>query len=159
MVIIPNSRFQQETEQTETVKQSEKAAENRPSIDAEKSGGSEETQKTETTFVRQREFDQYVPKEAEGEKSYGHYQVVPDGEGHPKVQFDNPEKDLPEKISADQIKTEDGSPFDQGQKLQKLKKKQQQLKQRIKSETNPEKLEELKRKLVQTEREIKAAEK
>lgn len=157
MVIIPNSRFQQETEQTETVKQSEEAAKNRPSIDAEKSGGSEETQKAGTVSVRRREFDQYLPEETKGENSYGHYEMVPDGEGHSKVQFDNPEKGLKEKMAADQVKAEDGSPFDQGQKLHKLKKKQQQLKQKIRSETNPEKSEELKRKLIQIEREIKAA--
>lgn len=156
MVIIPNSRFQQETEQSEAVKQSEKAAKNRTPIDAENSGGSEETQKTGTVSVRQREFDQYVPEEDGGEKSYGHYEVVPDGEGHSKVRFDNPEKGLKEKISADQVKTEDGSPFDQERKLQKLKKKQQQLKQKIKSEADPEKVKELKKKLVQAEQQIRA---
>ncbi len=109
--------------------------------------------------VRQREFDQYIPKKAEEEKSYGHYEVVPDGEGHSKVRFDNPQKDLEEKISADQVKTEDSSSLGQGPKLQKLKKKQQQLKQKLRSETDAGKTEELKRKLVQIEREIRAAEK
>ena len=157
MVIIPNSRFQQEAKQAETVKQSEKSIESRPSVGAEKSGNSEGAQKTAPTSVRQREFDQYAPEEAGEEKTYGHYEVVPDGEGHSKVQFDNPEKGLKEKISADRVKAENGIPFDKEQKLQKLKKKKQQLKQKVRSEADPRKSEELKRKLAQIEREIKAA--
>lgn len=159
MMIIPNSRFQQEAEQTEAVKQSEKAVESKPSAGVEKHKDSEGVQKAETISVRQREFDQYIPKKAEEEKSYGHYEVVPDGEGHSKVRFDNPQKDLEEKISADQVKAEDSSSLGQGPKLQKLKKKQQQLKQKLRSETDAGKTEELKRKLVQIEREIRAAEK
>lgn len=154
MIMIPNSRFQQEAEQTEVIKQSEKAAESRPSTSTEKLGDSKDVQKTETVSVRQRQFDQYMPEKAGEEKSYGHYKVVSDEEGCSKVQFDNPEKSVKEKISADQVKT-DG--LDQGQKIQKLKEKQKQLKQKIRAETNPEKSKELKKKLAQIEREIKAS--
>ena len=153
MVIIPNSRFQQEAGQTETVKQPEKATgENETTSNIEKSG---ETQKAESMPVRRTAFDQYMPEKEGEEKSYGHYEVVPDGEGHSKVQFDDPDKSLKKKAPVDQANEKNDSILHQGQKLQQLKKKKQQLKQKIKSETDPGKSEELKRKLAQIEREIK----
>lgn len=156
MVIIPNSRFQQETERSETVKQPEKAAESSSSVGVEKSEDSEEAQKAKTISVRQREFDQYVPEEAGEEKSYGHYEVVSDGDGNSKVRFDDPDRNPKEKASIDPTKEKNGDNYDQEKKLQKLKKKQKQLKQQIKSEINPEKAKELKRKLAQTEQQIRA---
>lgn len=61
MMIIPNSRFQQEAEQTEAVKQPEKAEENKATVDIEKSGNSGEAQRAENIPVRQKAFDQYMP--------------------------------------------------------------------------------------------------
>lgn len=158
MMIIPNSRFQQEAEQTEAVKKPEKAEENKAEVDAKKTGSSGEAQKAENILGRRKAFDQYMPEKEGEEKSYGHYEVVPDGEGHSKVQFDNPDKGLKEKAAtaADQVQEKSDSILNQGQKLQKLKKKKQQLKQKINSETDPGKAEELKRKLACIEREIKA---
>lgn len=156
MVIIPNSRFQRETEQSETVKQSEKAVESSSSVGVEKSEDSEGAQKAKAISVRQREFDQYVPEEAGGEKSYGHYEVVSDGDGNSKVRFDDPGRNPKEKESIVPTKEKNGDSFGQEKKLQNLKKKQQQLKQKIKSETDPEKAKELKRKLAQTEQQIRA---
>ena len=153
MVIISNSRFQQETEQSEPVKQSEKAVESSSSVSVEKSGDSEGIQKAKIISIRQRKFDQYVPEEAGEEKFYGHYEVVSNGDGNSKVRFDDPGRNLKEKASIDPTKEKNGDNFGQ-EKMQKLKRKQQQLKQQIKSETDPEKAKELKRKLAQTEREI-----
>lgn len=151
-----NTKVPRETEQMETVKQPEKATEGKPAVGVEKTGDSETAQKTESVSVRQPEFDRYVPED-KAEKSYGHYEVVSDGEGNAEVKFDDPGKNLKEKASVDQTKENDGGISRQGQKLQKLKKEQRQLKQKIKSETDPGKSEELKRKLANIEQKIKAS--
>lgn len=149
MMIIPNCKSQQETEQT-------KAVESKMTVGAKKSGDSKEILKKGTISVRRRAFDQYVSEKDGEEKSYGHYQVVSDGGGNSKVRFDDPGRNLKEKAYLDPAEQKNSDNFDQGKKLQKLKRKQQQLKQKIKSETDPEKAKELKRKLTQTEREIRA---
>lgn len=149
MMIISNSKLQQETEQTKEVG-------SKSTTDVQKSGNPEEVQKTGIISDRLHSFDRYVSEKGGEEKSYGHYEVVPDGQGNPKVRFDDPDKSPKEKASIDQGKGKSSGISDQGKKLQKLKRKQQQLKQQIKSETDPQKSKELKKKLAQIEREIKA---
>ncbi|EOS40228.1 hypothetical protein EBB54_12560 [Schaedlerella arabinosiphila] len=109
-------------------------------------------------------FDQYTPEKPDGQKSYGHYKMVADEYGNPKAQFFEPSKNLEEKENdtsmtdvsgkSDTEKSSEGS-----QKLQKLKKKRQELKQQILSEADPKKAEQLKKKLALIERKIKSQQK
>ena len=156
MMTITSAKVSWETEQMETVKQPERTTEGNPAAGVERTGDSGNVQKTEAASVRQPEFDRYVPEDNE-EKSYGHYKVVSDGEGNSTVKFDDLDKNLKEKASVDQMKEKDSDGSGLEQKLQKLKKKRQQLKQKIKSETDPEKSQELKRKLANIEQKIKSS--
>lgn len=158
MMTITSAKVPQETEQMEAVKQPEKAAKGNPAAGVEKTEDSGKAQKTEAVSARPPEFDRYVPEDKE-EKSYGHYEVVSDETGNSTVRFDDPDKNPKEKKSVDQMKEKDSDGPGQEQKLQKLKKKRQQLKQKIKSETDPGKSEELKRKLADIEQKIKASQK
>lgn len=107
-------------------------------------------------------FDQYIPEKSDGQKSYGHYKMVADENGNPKVQFFEPSKNLEENGTSmtdvsgksDTEKSSEG-----GQKLEKLKKKRQELKQQILSEADPIKAEQLKKKLALIERKIKSQQK
>lgn len=109
-------------------------------------------------------FDQYIPEKSGGQKSYGHYKMVADENGNPKVQFFEPSKNLEEKENGTSKADVSGKSnaeksSDGDQKLQKLKKKRQELKQQILSEADPKKAEQLKKKLALIERKIKSQQK
>lgn len=118
------------------------------------------------TTVRRRTLDQYIPEEKA--ESFGHYEVVPDENGNSKIQFDRPDSSSGEKAKGEQTKdSQDGEGVvkkagnqtkgadGQSQKIQKLKLKRKQLKEQIKTETDPKKAGELKRKLAKVEKELK----
>lgn len=109
-------------------------------------------------------FDQYIPEKSDERKSYGHYKMVADENGNPKIQFFEPSKNLEEKEDgtsrtevSGKSNTENSS--EGSQKIQKLKKKRQELKQQILSEADPKKAEQLKKKLALIERKIKSQQK
>lgn len=114
--------------------------------------------------VRRKAMDQYIPEEKA--ESFGHYGVVPDGKGNTKIQFDRPEQALEGKTEGKQrgdssegaVKKADSQGKDgdgKSGKIQRLKLKKKQLKEQIKTETDPGKAGELKRKLAKVERELK----
>lgn len=101
-------------------------------------------------------FDQYIPEKSDEQKSYGHYKLVSDEQGNQKILFSKPAKNSDESskgipaTEAPDIENADSISKDSS-KIQKLKKKRQQLKQQILSETDPGKTEQLKKKLAQIE--------
>lgn len=102
--------------------------------------------------------DQYIPEEEK--ESIGRYWLEEDEEGKRKVHFDDPDQDKepkgPEKKEPEK-KTEKcvGNTDKVDREIEKLKRKQKELKQKINSETDEVKLKELKGKLAQVERELK----
>ena len=150
-----------------------------PLITAEKVHGASKVQKPgEEAQSRQLKpvMDEYVPEEPQ--EPSGRYWMGKDEEGQPKIFFDDRSR------TADLPKQPEGSPeaeepdlADQGAKgperkkdkdevwegntdkvdreIEKLKKKQQELEQRINTETDEAKIKVLERQLAQVERELK----
>lgn len=88
--------------------------------------------------------DEYVPQEPP--EPSGRYWMGRDGDGQPKIQFDGPER--PEEKwegNTDQVDRE----------IEKLKKKKEELEQRLGTETDEAKIRELERRLAQVERELR----
>ena len=121
-------------------------------------------------------MDEYIPEEPQ--KPSGRYWVGKDGDGQPKVYFDDPERtaDAPRQPEdapgAEEPKQAgQGSKGPEGKKdkdetwecntdkvdrkIEKLKKKQQELKQQLDTETNEARIKEMERQLAQTEQELK----
>ena len=127
-------------------------------------------------------MDEYVPEEPQ--EPSGRYWMGKDEDGQPKIYFDDPERaadapkqpeDAPKKPDADA--PEEPDPADQGAKgperkkdkdevwegntdevdreIEKLKKKQQELEQRLNTETDEAKIKDLECQLAQVERELK----
>ena len=97
-----------------------------------------------------RAMDEYVPEEP-GEPS-GRYWMGKDEEGQPKIHFDDPEK-----AAGAPKKPEEKWVCDTGKvdrEIEKLKKKQQELKQQLGTETNEARIKELERQLAQAEQEL-----
>ena len=121
-------------------------------------------------------MDEYVPEEPQ--EPSGRYWMGKDEDGQPKIFFDDPERaaDAPRQPE-DVPETEEPDPAGQGAKgpdekkdkgetwecntdkvdreIEKLKKKQQELEQRLNSETDEAKIKDLEHQLAQVEQELK----
>ncbi len=126
-------------------------------------------------------MDEYVPEEPQ--EPSGRYWMGKDEDGQPKIYFDDPERaadapkqpeDAPKKPDADA--PEESDPAGQGAKgperkkdkdevweantdkvdreIEKLKKKKEELEQRLNTETDEAKIKDLERQLAQVEREL-----
>ena len=121
-------------------------------------------------------MDEYVPEEPQ--EPSGRYWMGKDEDGQPKIYFDDPERaaDAPRQPE-DAPEAEEPDSADQGAKgpegkkdkgetwecntdkvdreIEKLKKKQQELEQRLNSETDEAKIKDLEHQLAQVEQELK----
>lgn len=121
-------------------------------------------------------MDEYVPEEPQ--EPSGRYWMGKDEDGQPKIYFDDPERaaDAP-KQPEDAPEAEESDSADQGAKgpegkrdkgetwecntdkvdreIEKLKKQQQELEQRLNSETDEAKIKDLEHQLAQVEQELK----
>ena len=150
-----------------------------PLTTAEKMMGASKVQKPEEEAQgRQLKpvMDEYVPEEPQ--EPSGRYWMGRDEDGQPKIYFDDPERaaDAPKQPEGTP-EAEEPDPAGQGAKgpegkkdkgetwecntdqvdreVEKLKKKQQELEQRLNSETDEAKIKDLERKLSQVEQELK----
>ena len=147
-----------------------------PLAAAEKVPGASKIQKEEEEVRPLKPtMDEYVPEEPR--EPSGRYWLGKDGDGRPKIHFDDPERtaDAPQKPDGD-IPEEEPGPADQAGKgpekkeekeerwecntdkvdreIEKLRKKQQELEQRLSTETDEAKIKDLERQLAQVEREL-----
>ena len=150
-----------------------------PLTTAEKMMGASKVQKPEEE-ARDRQLkpvmDEYIPEEPQ--EPSGRYWMGKDEDGQPKIYFDDPERaaNAP-KQPEDTPEAEEPNPAGQGAKgperekdkdevwegnsdkvdreIEKLKKKQQELEQRLGTETDEAKIKDLERQLAQVERELK----
>ncbi len=104
------------------------------------------------------ERDEYLPEEKR--EPYGRYWLGRDGEGQPKVYFDDPAPDKgadgPEKrASGDKAESCTGNTDKVDREIEKLKKKQAELERQLGSETDDTKIRELEGKLAQVESELR----
>ena len=118
----------------------------------ENTQGAPKVQKPEEPQSRQPKamMDEYVPEEPQ--EPSGRYWMGGDEDGQPKIHFDDPEK-----ASGAPKKPEEKWVCDTGKvdrEIEKLKKKQQELKQQLGTETNEARIKELERQLAQAEREL-----
>ena len=121
-------------------------------------------------------MDEYIPEEPR--EPSGRYWMGRDEDGQPKIYFDDPERaaDAPRQPE-DAPEAEEPDPAGQGAKgpegkkdkgetwecntdkvdreIEKLKKKQQELEQRLNTETDEAKIKDLERQLAQVEQELK----
>ena len=121
-------------------------------------------------------MDEYIPEEPQ--EPSGRYWMGRDEDGQPKIYFDDPERaaNAP-KQPEDAPKAEEPNPAGQGAKgpegkkdkgetwecntdkvdreIEKLKKKQQELEQRLNTETDEAKIKDLEHQLAQVEQELK----
>ena len=106
-------------------------------------------------------MDEYVPEEKQ--EPSGRYWLGRDGDGRPKVYFDDPERAVdepsdapaPEKRAAgDKAERCTGSTDQVDREIKRLKKQKETLEQQINAQTDEAKLKELERKLAQVEREL-----
>lgn len=152
-----------------------------PLTAAEKVLGLSKTQRSEDE-VQSRSMapvmDEYIPEEKQ--EPSGRYWLGKDADGQPKIYFDNPERaadapakqdKLPDADSPDKDREADtpGKKAANGRKaetctcstdavdreIEKLKKKQEELKRQINSETDDTKIKELEKKLAQVESELR----
>ena len=148
-----------------------------PLITAEKVLGASKVQKPEEEAQgRQLKpvMDEYIPEEPQ--EPSGRYWMGKDEDGQPKIYFDDPERaaNAP-KQPEDTPEAEEPDPAGQGAKgpegkkdetwecntdkvdreIEKLKKKQQDLEQRLGTETDEAKIKDLERQLSQVEQELK----
>ncbi len=150
-----------------------------PLTTAEKVLGASKVQKPEEEAQgrpRKPVMDEYIPEEPQ--EPSGRYWMGKDEDGQPKIYFDDRSRaaDAPRQPE-DAPKAEEPDPADQGAKgpernedkeevwegntdevdreIEKLKKKQQELGQRLNTETDEAKIKDLERQLAQVERELK----
>ncbi len=92
-------------------------------------------------------LDEYVPEEPR--EPSGRYWMGRDEDGQPKIYFDGPEgkKDKGETWECNTDKVD--------REIEKLKKKRQELEQRLNAETDEATIKDLERRLAQVERELK----
>ena len=150
-----------------------------PLTTAEKVLGASKVQKPEEEAQGRRlkpVMDEYIPEEPQ--EPSGRYWMGKDEDGQPKIYFDDPERaadgpkqpeDAPEAEEPKQAGL--GAKGPEGKKdkdetwecntdkvdreIEKLKKKQQELEQRLNSETDEAKIKDLERQLAQVEQELK----
>ena len=150
-----------------------------PLTTAEKVLGASKVQKPEEDAQSRQlkpVMDEYVPEEPQ--EPSGRYWMGKDEDGQPKIYFDDPERaadaprqpeDAPEAEEPKQAGQGAKGPDEKKDKgetwecntdkvdreIEKLKKKQQELEQRLNTETDEAKIEDLERQLAQVERELK----
>ena len=96
-------------------------------------------------------MDEYVPEEPE--EPSGRYWIGREQDGRPKIHFDDPER-----AAGAPNKPEEKWACDTGKvdrEIEKQKKKQQELKQQLGTETDEGRIKELERQLAQTEQELR----
>ncbi|MDE6923630.1 MAG: hypothetical protein K2P01_08760, partial [Oscillospiraceae bacterium] len=91
--------------------------------------------------------DEYVPEEPR--EPSGRYWMGRDEDGQPKIYFDGPEG------KKDQGETWECNTDKVDREIEKLKKKRQELEQRLNAETDEATIKDLERRLAQVERELK----
>ncbi len=150
-----------------------------PLTTAEKVLGASKVQKPEEEAQGRQQkpvMDEYVPEEPQ--EPSGRYWMGRDEDGQPKIYFDDPERtaDAP-KQPEDTPEAEEPDPAGQGakgpegkqeqdevwegnsgkvdQEIEKLKKKKEELEQRLNTETDEAKIKDLERQLAQVDRELK----
>ena len=150
-----------------------------PLTTAEKVLGASKVQKSEDESQSRQPkpvMDEYIPEEPQ--EPSGRYWMGKDEDGQPKIFFDDPERaaDAPRQPE-DAPEAEEPKQAGQGAKgpegkknkdetwecntdkvdreIEKLKKKQQELEQRLNSETDEAKIKDLERQLAQVEQELK----
>lgn len=94
-------------------------------------------------------MDEYVPEEKR--EPSGRYWIGRDGDGQPKVYFDDPEKEAPE----DQAESCSCSTDQVDREIENLKRKREELERQISSETDDGRRRELERELAQVEGELR----
>lgn len=148
-----------------------------PLAAAEKVRGASKAQNPEEASQgRQRKpvMDEYVPEEPR--EPSGRYWLGKDEEGQPKIYFDDPEReaDAPEPLedapSGEQPEREqgvkgpekkegeevcEGNTDKVDREIEKLKKKREELEQRLNTETDEARIKDLERQLAQVDRELK----
>ena len=92
-------------------------------------------------------LDEYVPEEPR--EPSGRYWMGRDEDGQPKIYFDGPEG------KKDQGETWECNTDKVDREIEKLKKKRQELEQRLNAETDEATIKDLERRLAQVERELK----
>ena len=102
-------------------------------------------------------MDEYVPEEPQ--EPSGRYWMGKDEDGQPKVYFDDQSRaaDAPKHPEGKKDKDEvwEGNSDKVDREIEKLKKKQQELEQRLNTETDEAKIKDLERQLAQVEQELK----
>lgn len=124
----------------------------RPLAAPEKTQGAPKVQKPEEPQSRQPKamMDEYVPEEPE--EPSGRYWMGKDEEGQPKIHFDDPERAAGAPKKPEEKWVCDTDKVDR--EIEKLKKKQQELKQQLGTETNEARTKELEHQLAQAEQEL-----
>lgn len=98
--------------------------------------------------------DEYISSRTSGRKTSGLYQLVQDGDGNPKVLFDDPNKPV-DTESADKQPVKCTTNTDHVDKeIEKLKEKKKQLEQQINAAADEKTRKELEKKLAQVESEL-----
>ena len=125
----------------------------RPLAAPEKTQSAPKVQKPEEPQSRQPKamMDEYVPEEPE--EPSGRYWMGKDQDGQPKIHFDDPEKAAGAPKNPEEKWMGNTDKVDR--EIEKLKKKQQELKQQLGTETDEVKIKDLERQLAQVERELK----
>lgn len=100
-------------------------------------------------------MDEYVPEEKR--EPSGLYRMGRDEEGQPRIYFDDPEQaaDEPERKDGEKDEVCVGNTDRVDREIEKLKRKRQELEQRLGAETDEARIKELERQLAQVERELK----
>lgn len=98
--------------------------------------------------------DEYISSRTSGRKTSGLYRLVQDGDGNPKVLFDDPNKPV-DTESADKQPVKCTTNTDHVDKeIEKLKEKKKQLEQQISATADEKTRKELEKKLAQVESEL-----
>ena len=150
-----------------------------PLTTAEKMMGASKVQKPEEEAQgrpRKPVMDEYIPEEPQ--EPSGRYWMGRDEDGQPKIYFDDPERaadapkqpeDAPEaeepkqagqgakgpEGKKDKEEVWEGNTDEVDREIEKLKKKQQELEQRLNTETDEAKIKDLEHQLAQVEQELK----
>lgn len=93
-------------------------------------------------------YDEYVPENSADRQPIGLYRITHDGDGTPRVRFDDPEKaPKAESCTTNTDKVDD--------EIERLKKEREQLEQQLRSSADPGKAQELEKRLAGVENELR----
>ena len=96
--------------------------------------------------------DEYVPEEKQ--EPSGRYWLGKDGDGRPKIYFDDPERANDEPSDAPKAERCTGSTDQVDREIERLRQRKETLEQQINAQTDEARIRELKQKLDQVEREL-----